>query len=203
VTEQEWLTSSDPLQLVAHAGGGVESRKAMLFTVACFRRHWDRLPAAAQAWGRLAESAAEGGASRQNLDDAFEGLEEALNELGPPGDFVALMDVAYALWESDWFDLDDADPAWVAERKAQADLVRDVFGNPFRAAPVALDAAWRTAAVLRLAEAADAGAPDAHPVLADALEEAGCTDEAITSHLRSPGPHVRGCWAVDLILGKG
>jgi hypothetical protein len=43
---------------------------------------------------------------------------------------------------------------------------------------------------------------DRLPVLADALEEAGCTDADILGHLRGPGPHVRGCWAVDLILGK-
>ena len=40
------------------------------------------------------------------------------------------------------------------------------------------------------------------PVLADALEEAGCTDADILSHCRGPGPHVRGCWVVDLLLGK-
>ena len=39
-------------------------------------------------------------------------------------------------------------------------------------------------------------------VLSDALEEVGCTDTALLSHLRSPGPHVRGCWALDLVLGK-
>jgi hypothetical protein len=43
---------------------------------------------------------------------------------------------------------------------------------------------------------------DRLPVLADALEEAGCTDETLLGHLRGPGPHVLGCWAVDLILGK-
>jgi hypothetical protein len=41
------------------------------------------------------------------------------------------------------------------------------------------------------------------PVLADALEEAGCADAEILTHLRGPGPHVRGCWALDLVLGKG
>jgi hypothetical protein len=40
------------------------------------------------------------------------------------------------------------------------------------------------------------------PILADALEEAGCTDAAILGHCRGPGPHVRGCWVVDLLLGK-
>jgi hypothetical protein len=40
-------------------------------------------------------------------------------------------------------------------------------------------------------------------VLADALEEAGCDNPDILSHLRGPGPHTRGCWVVDLVLGKG
>jgi hypothetical protein len=43
---------------------------------------------------------------------------------------------------------------------------------------------------------------DRLPVLADALEEAGCTISDILDHCRGPGPHVRGCWVVDLLLGK-
>jgi hypothetical protein len=39
-------------------------------------------------------------------------------------------------------------------------------------------------------------------VAADALEDAGCTDPELLGHLRGPGPQVRGCWAVDLVLGK-
>jgi hypothetical protein len=90
---------------------------------------------------------------------------------------------------------------------AQARLLRDVFGNPFR--PAAFDPAWRTADVLSVARAAyEAGFPnsgylDAAPlgVLADALEEAGAGGELL-AHLRWAGPHVRGCWAVDLAAGK-
>jgi hypothetical protein len=44
---------------------------------------------------------------------------------------------------------------------------------------------------------------DRLPILGDALEDAGCTDRDILDHCRGPGPHVRGCWAVDLLLGKG
>jgi hypothetical protein len=44
---------------------------------------------------------------------------------------------------------------------------------------------------------------DRLPILADALEDAGCSDAAILAHLRSAGPHFRGCWAVDLLMGKG
>jgi hypothetical protein len=90
---------------------------------------------------------------------------------------------------------------------AQAGLLRDVFGNPFRRAPRV--GAWRTPEVLSLAQAAheERALPAGHldparlAVLSDALEEAGCGDEGLLSHLRGPGPHVLGCWALDLILG--
>ena len=90
----------------------------------------------------------------------------------------------------------------------QCQLLRDIF-NPCR--PVTIDPAWQTAQVVALAQAAyDQREPPAGTldvarlaVLADALEEAGCTDQTVLDHLRGPGPHVRGCWVVDLILGKG
>ena len=70
--------------------------------------------------------------------------------------------------------------------------------------------AWNAGAVRRLAEAAyaerqlPAGAldPARLAVLADALEEAGCTDADLLGHLRGPGPHVRGCWVIDLLSGR-
>ena len=77
----------------------------------------------------------------------------------------------------------------------------EVFGNPFR--PAGLDAAWRTANVVNLAKVIyDERRFDDLPVLADALEEAGCDNTDLLSHLRGPGPHARGCWALDLILDK-
>jgi hypothetical protein len=80
-------------------------------------------------------------------------------------------------------------------------LTRDVFGNPFR--PVTFDPTWRTADALGLARAAyEDRAFERLPMLADALMDAGCADEDILSHCRGGGPHVRGCWVVDLVLGK-
>jgi hypothetical protein len=87
-------------------------------------------------------------------------------------------------------------------------LLREVFGNPF--GPATCDPAWRTPDAVALAQAAyderhlPAGTLDAArlAVLADALEGAGCSDRAMLSHLREPGPHVRGCWVVDLILDR-
>jgi hypothetical protein len=82
-----------------------------------------------------------------------------------------------------------------------ASLLRDIFGNPFR--PVAVDPGWRTSNVVSLADAIYADrAFDLLPVLADALEEAGCDNAEILSHCRQPAKHVLGCWAVDLLLGK-
>jgi hypothetical protein len=91
----------------------------------------------------------------------------------------------------------------VAEQRAQADLLREVFGNPFR--PVALEPAWLTSEVRALAHAIYAErAWDRMPILADALQEAGCENEDVLAHCRSAtAPHVRGCWVVDLLLGKG
>jgi hypothetical protein len=88
-----------------------------------------------------------------------------------------------------------------AEEATQAKLAREVFGNPFR--PVGVDPAWLTPPVVSLArQAYDTGDFAALPVLGDALEEAGCADEAVLGHCRGAGPHARGCWVVDLVLGK-
>jgi hypothetical protein len=99
------------------------------------------------------------------------------------------------------------------ERRSQADLLRDICGNPFRPLP-SIDPtwlAWNNGTVVKLAQTIydqrelPTGTLDATrlAVLADALEDAGCTDANILDHLRGPGPHVRGCWALDLLLGKG
>jgi hypothetical protein len=88
-----------------------------------------------------------------------------------------------------------------------AALARDIFGNPFH--PAAVAPAWLTPTVVSLAQAAYEERtpprgeldPQRLAVLSDSLEEAGCGDTSILDHLRGSGPHVRGCWAVDLCLG--
>jgi hypothetical protein len=86
-------------------------------------------------------------------------------------------------------------------RDAQMTLLREIFGNPFD--PVKLNPCWLTSTVKTLAFAIyeERSFIDL-PVLADALEDASCTDLKILNHCRQPGEHVRGCWVVDLILGK-
>lgn len=88
-----------------------------------------------------------------------------------------------------------------AAKVSQAALARCIFGNPYR--PVVFDPLWRTESVVVLASSIYADcAFNRLPVLADALEDAGCASDDILTHLRGPGPHVRGCWVVDRLLGK-
>jgi hypothetical protein len=85
------------------------------------------------------------------------------------------------------------------EKRVQADLVRCLFGNPFR--PPKFDPAWRTSTAIGLARAIYGEiAFDRLPILADALEDAGCDDEYLLRHCRVDAVHARGCWAVDLVL---
>jgi hypothetical protein len=94
------------------------------------------------------------------------------------------------------------------ETRALARIAHDVFGNSFR--PAALDPTWLAPSVISLAQAAcdKRLLPSGHlkparlATLADALEEAGCSDPDVLGHLRSPGPHVRGCWPLDRLLKK-
>jgi hypothetical protein len=91
------------------------------------------------------------------------------------------------------------------EEAAQCDLLREVVG-PAAYRPVFFDPVWalrEDRAARRLAETIyDEGAWELMPILADALEEAGCGDEELLAHARSEGAHVRGCWVVDLVLGR-
>jgi hypothetical protein len=90
------------------------------------------------------------------------------------------------------------------ERAAQCDLLRDLFENPFR--PAALDSTWllwNSGVVAKIAQAIyDERNGSDMPILADALEESGCTNTDVLNHCRQPGAHVRGCWVIDLLLGK-
>jgi hypothetical protein len=94
---------------------------------------------------------------------------------------------------------------WLAslaqERGRQLALIRDIIGNPFRPAEIAVD--WGSPAVQHLVERIyNDEAFSEMPALADALEAADCRDAEILTHCRSGGPHVRGYWVVDRLLAK-
>jgi hypothetical protein len=107
--------------------------------------------------------------------------------------------------------VDNTVPGGAAGRRGRAErhriavtlagLVRDVFGNPFKPSP--FDAAWRTPQVMAIARTLyEEPRWEEMPVLADALEEAGCADERFLNHCRLPGVHAGGCWLLDLLLEK-
>jgi hypothetical protein len=105
----------------------------------------------------------------------------------------------------EWRAMQAGEDAWWLERGVQAQLLRCVIANPFRPIPVVSPAwlTWHDGCVARMAQLIyDERRFDELPILADALEEAGCDNADILNHCRRPGEHVRGCWVVDLLLNK-
>lgn len=145
MTEADWLSSSDPASMLRHVrdGGPVSQRKLRLFAVACCRRVWPRLtdPRSRQAV-EVAERYADGEASREQLAAASAGAWDVHLEASDAEHYAALAayyavndpdgpsaeDVADAVVSSSYLDPEDLE----LEEPAQADLCREVFGNPFR-----------------------------------------------------------------------
>jgi hypothetical protein len=193
--------------------------------VACCRRIWQLLPDERSRQAvEVAERYADAQATEEELeaasaaawavwdadrepDSAGKGNSDGRDDAFPSGAWLAAYNAAIPPG--------GAAPAFVAphemareatansetEGAAQCVLLRDLFGNPFR--PVAVDPGWLTPEVVHLAQSIyDDRAFDHLPALADALEEAGWTNADLLNHCRQPGPHVRGCWVLDLVLGK-
>src|SRR5262245_24423407 len=218
MTDEEWRTSADPEEMLRQLRRlkALRTRPWRLFACACCRRIWDKLDGKARRAVEVTEDFAQ-----RKATDADRAL--AVRRIGSAeGAAVAAVRLAAsptAYMVTDGFaahrrSLDaavagvrgrgEATRARAAERVVRADLIREVFGNPFRVAM--LDPswlAWNGGLVERLARSImDERAWDRLPVLGDALEEAGCTDADILAHCRGPGPHVLGCWVVDLLLRK-
>jgi len=142
----------------------------------------------AEVWRAAgAEAAAAEAAARTTSADAW----EAAQATAP-----AAAKAAATVADEDW------NTAREAELAVQADLVRDIFG-PLSFRPLAIDPSWLTSAVLTLAQSIyDLRSFDRLPELASRLEAGGCTDALLLDHLRGAGLHVRGCFALDAILGK-
>jgi hypothetical protein len=167
----------------------------------------------------VVEGYVDGAASEAALIDAYEAAGREILSLrlasnGPvqaaQAARAASRDFRGNTWAATWESPRNAAEAaakttdWRVERSAQALLLLDIFGNPFRTN--VLDNRllhWNDAAVVKIAQSIyDARRFADLPILADALEDAGCADAAILEHCRSGGEHVRGCWVVDLLLGK-
>jgi hypothetical protein len=189
---------------------GSRARRLRLFAVACCRRVANIADSDTVA---VAERAADGLATEEELAQARAESERAyglsvgqFSYVPPPPDVHvegAVMAVASPSAPDAAASASGETAAFVGdgELRAQAALLRDIFGNPFR--PVAFSPEWRTDTAVALArQMYEAREFSAMPILADALQDAGCDSAEILDHCRGPGPHVRGCWVVDLVLGK-
>ncbi len=189
MTEAEWLNCEDPTRMLEFLRGKASERKLRLFACACCRMHdWIANPRNASAVEKIERCADRGRAVKIRLTTA-------------PIQIVVL-------WTAD-LSPSDAATRWATARDYQgvvcrADLLRCIINNPFR--PVSIDSAWLTwncRTIPKLARCIyDDRAFDLLPILADALEEAGCMNKHILQHCRQSSEHVRGCWVIDLLLGK-
>jgi hypothetical protein len=222
--EAEWLACDDPCVLVQWVDGlfpsqrrdaRVTTRKLRLFACSCCRLVWDLLtdPRSRHAV-EIAERFVEGMASQQELARASRGAQAVFDEVARHTGFTDLSWAVVLLtsktpsaagvvtsvvgFRSRLAPSPSRRPA--LESKVTA-LIRDIFGNPFCSVPS--ETGWLTADVLGLAQAIyTERAFDRLPILADALEDAGCANGDILNHCRQPGEHARGCWLIDLLLAR-
>lgn len=225
--ERQWTTGTHPEalckvlgSLVYQDGLQVSQRKWRLFVVSCLRRVWhvfndERNRGLVEATEQFADEAITeeelGRLWTQAADPPNKDAHDPSGELLPAefsaycasealaiaGSSTVLEYEAYtaAAWARDA----SANPE--LEAQAQVQILRDLFNNPFRS--ISIDTNWFTAPVTALARDMYADRSfETLPVLADSLKVAGCDNADILTHCRGPGPHVRGCWVVDLILGK-
>jgi hypothetical protein len=197
-------------------------RKLRLFGCAACRRIWPLIPVPEQRETiEIVEQHADGLVTAKRLAAAYQAAVSAQCSPLLNGKKRSTIAVAYAhaaravclLSDPDYAQygasfVEDVHTATVndpddptKEHIHQKALLLDIFGNPFR--PVAFAPEWRTATAVSLArQMYGAREFGAMPILADALQDAGCDNDDVLNHCRGSGPHVRGCWVVDLVLGK-
>jgi hypothetical protein len=230
MTEEEWLNCTDPTPMLLYLREvHTSERKLRLLACACCRRIWKLLPDPRSRQAvEVAERYADGQASAYDLglararalqaaggkaqQPAWAAYWAANTKAGGPLDNAFSAAAAGLSRQAAQEARSDQAAAWHAMQatsvREQVLLLREVIGNPFR--PVVIEAQWLTWAggtVVQLAEGIyEDRAFDRMPVLGDALEEAGCTNEHILGHCRqlptSGVEHVRGCWLVDTILAR-
>jgi hypothetical protein len=223
ITEKQWLSAKDIHSLDLYRSAWKQHRRWRLFGASCCRKamvlisdpRLESIVAGAEqfadgllTWDALKLIRRTLSKVRRELGEEF-GPDEAKHKVLDALDHVT-QQVAYESVGAD----QKAQFAFAAVNRPRFDtglrraereqiiLVRDIFGNPFR--PVTFGPAWQTSTAMALAQSMyDARDFAAMPVLADALEEAGCDLPDVLSHCRDPkSVHVRGCWVVDLVLGK-
>jgi hypothetical protein len=217
MTEAEWLTCEYPETMLKHIRSK-NLRKCRLFACATCERLRPLVTAVGFKVLDVAERFADGLATQDEIKAAQPsepGWSMAFGTTKDAGSAVAftveLLEEMYddpekkednlvgCLFAYRWAAMATNDVP--AEWRHQSNLLRDIFGNPFR--PVAFSIEWLTDTALSLArQMYESRDFSAMPILADALQDAGCDNENVLNHCRERGEHVRGCWVVDLVLGR-
>ncbi|MCI0456133.1 MAG: hypothetical protein L0Z62_04030 [Gemmataceae bacterium] len=221
--EPDWQRSVNPhhLRAILERQGVKSSRKFRLAAVACCRCFWDCLPVEHQAAIDASERYADKLVAYADLYAIGTKCWAVLGNHQPQTRaaidsthrqaLIGFQGVLYHLLRCAWGGPQFSEPrdpgydaAWEENCRRLCQIIRDIFGNPF--CPAVADPTWLSwngGAVVALAKAMyEDRRFEEMPLLADALEEAGCTDESILSHCRGANQHVRGCWVLDLLLGK-
>ena len=210
MNEGEWLNCSDPELILSAAYPAASGRKLRLFACQCVRQcGWQEDQFGWRTMVEMAERLSDGQATEMEVTTAIRGFERTA--AGAANAWSNLVSAAAATLhpiavEAAGIALDQMIQFHLElmsrfDEAGYSAVAKDIFGNPFR--PVAFDPRWRTADTVALARGIyDDRAFDRLPLLADALMDAGCADEQVLGHCRSDGPHARGCWVVDLVLGK-
>jgi hypothetical protein len=155
----------------------------------------------------VVERYVEGEATEDELDDAVlmakdAGEDPDVNTDGRCWATQAASDLGGLIESIRWLSLcpkNSCQP--LVSKKLLVDTLVDIFGNPFR--PVTVDPRWLSETVVALATRIyEERAFAWMPILADALQDAGCEEEQVLMHCREPREHFRGCWVVDMLLGK-
>jgi hypothetical protein len=205
--EQEWPACTDPETMLEYLRGKASNRKNRLFACAC---GWQLLQSLTQTDVRsrqaleVGERFADGLSTEPQYLAACAEAQEAVMDAVTQQDFGLAAVRRDVRWAAEYGASVTEIARCIGDRAIACAIIHDIFGNPFR--PVSVTPAWLAwsdGTILKLAQAIyDERHFQDLPILADALEEAGCTNADILAHCRGPGPHVRGCWVVDAILGK-
>jgi len=200
MTEQEWLACNDPRRMLDFLRGKSSDRKLRLFACGFCRivghlDHDEQGQAALETSERFADGLATAGELEASKAKARAAARSG-NEAAELAANAAASDATWAVGRL------FGHITTHAIRRSQVELLHDLWGPIlFRHLPI--EPSWLTPKVAGLAQRIYADRAFDHlPALADALEETGCHDTDILAHCRGPGPHILGCWVLDLILGK-
>jgi hypothetical protein len=229
--EDDWLSSTDPQAMLNYLEGKTTPRKLRLFACALARRCWPLLrDPRSRAALEGGERFADGRANDIEIESLREPAQAAVYDA--PLFLAPAHEAAWAVTEEDALEAARAavratrqqavrdaaysgvpgrdeqtavNEAIAAESVQQCEVVRHVFGNPFRPSPIAPAwLRWNDGIVVKIARLIyDEGRFEEMLFLADALADAGCCNEAILSHGHSHQEHVRGCWLLDGVLQQG